>query len=66
MKNNSEIRVCKNKKCKKTLPVGYKHSYCEACRNKTAQTLKEVGAKFGLIAGVATTAIVTLGKKPKN
>ena len=31
-----------------------------------AQTLKEVGAKFGLIAGVATTAIVTLGKKPKN
>lgn len=37
MKNESDVRVCKNKKCQKVLPEGYKHRYCEACRNKHAQ-----------------------------
>lgn len=35
-----ENKVCKNKKCMKFLPAGYKHRYCEACRNRQAQKLK--------------------------
>lgn len=42
MKNESDVRVYKNKKCQKVLPEGYKHRYCEACRNKHAQTAKNV------------------------
>lgn len=40
MSKEAEIRVCKNKKCQKVLPAGYKHKYCEACRNKHAETAK--------------------------
>ena len=36
------LRVCKNKKCQKVLTAGYRHRYCEACRNKHAQTAKNV------------------------
>ena len=42
MKKESDVRVCKNKKCQKVLPAGYKHRYCEACRNKHAQIAKNV------------------------
>ena len=31
---DKEIKYCKNKDCNKPLPDGYKHKYCEACRNK--------------------------------
>lgn len=67
MKNESEIRVCKNKKCQKVLPVGYKHKYCEACRNKHAQTAKNV-LKGGLVTvGSVAVAVVTGGKiNPKK
>ena len=27
MRKEAEIRVCKNKKCQKVLPAGYKHKY---------------------------------------
>lgn len=37
-----ENKVCKNKKCMKPLPEGYKHKYCEACRNQHAQKVKMV------------------------
>ena len=59
MKDSSEIRVCKNKKCQKVLPAGYKHRYCEACRNQHAQTAKNVlkGIGAGVVA-VASLAIV--------
>ena len=60
-----ENKVCKNKRCMKPLPEGYKHKYCEACRNQHAR-----GVKSGLkaAAGLAGTAacfavtIVTAGK----
>lgn len=65
MKQSSEVRVCKNKKCQKPLPEGYKHKYCEACRNQQAQkaknTLKGIGAGLGTAACVAIT-VVTAGK----
>lgn len=70
MKNESEVRVCKNKKCQKVLSVGYKHKYCEACRNQHAQTTKNVLKSVGVIAATVVTvavAIVTDGKiNPKK
>ncbi len=51
MKKESKERVCKNKNCGKVLPEGYKHRYCEACRNKHVDTAKNV------LKGVATTAL---------
>lgn len=70
MKDSSEIGVCKNKKCQKVLPAGYKHRYCEACRNQHAQTaknvLKGIGVGVGAVASVALL-IVTGGKiNPKQ
>ena len=58
MKKESDVRVCKNKKCQKVLPAGYKHRYCEACRNKHAQTAKNVLRGIG--AGAATVASVAV------
>lgn len=40
MKKESDVRVCKNKKCQKVLTAGYKHRYCEACRNSMLRQLK--------------------------
>ena len=54
MSNEAGIRICKNKKCQKVLPAGYKHKYCEACRNKHAETVKNVLKAIG--AGTATVA----------
>lgn len=58
MSREAEIRVCKNKKCQKELPADYKHKYCEACRNKHAETAKNV--LKGLGAGTATVAIIVV------
>ena len=77
MKKESDVRVCKNKKCQKVLPAGYKHRYCEACRNKHALTAKNSPARSknvlrGIGAGAATVAsvavvVVTGGKiNPKK
>lgn len=61
-----ENKVCKNKKCLKPLPEGYKHKYCEACRNQQAQKVKKVARVAGIVACVAVT-IVTAGKvNPKK
>lgn len=59
MSKETEIRVCKNKKCQKVLPAGYKHKYCEACRNKHAETAKNVLKGLGA-ATVASAAIVVV------
>ena len=53
-----EINKCKNKKCQRNLPEGYKHKYCEHCRNKHAQW-----AKNGLkTAGGVFILMLTKGK----
>ncbi|MGN8658471.1 hypothetical protein [Catenibacterium mitsuokai] len=52
MSNEAEIRICKIKECQKVLPAGYKHKYCEVCRNKHAETVKNVLKAIG--AGTAT------------
>mgnify|MGYP000362445173 CR=1 FL=1 len=52
---------CKNKKCQKILPEGYRYKYCENCRNAHIQATKNIGKG---ILGVATFAItvITTGK----
>ena len=65
-----ENRVCKNKKCLKPLPEGYKHKYCEACRNQQAQKVKHGFKAAASVAGTVACVVVTVvtaGKvKPKN
>lgn len=56
-----ENKVCKNKKCMKSLPAGYKHRYCEACRNRQAQKLKN-GLKTAGAAACLAVTIVTAGR----
>ncbi len=70
MHDKEEIRLCKNKKCQKVLPAGYKYKYCEACRNQHAETIKKalkgIGAGTLTVAGVAVS-IFTGGKfNPKK
>ncbi|MCJ0595369.1 hypothetical protein MMJ01_09610 [Enterococcus cecorum] len=63
MKNENKIKVCKDKKCGRVLPVGYKHKYCESCRNQHAETAKNTlkGAGAAALASVAVL-IFTGGK----
>lgn len=69
-----EIRKCKNKKCQRALPEGYKHKYCENCRNEHVKKIKDAGkAVAGTVAGVAVIVggtaltILTNGKiNPKK
>jgi hypothetical protein len=68
--SEEKVRVCANKNCQKVLPPGYKHRYCEACRNKQAEkvkgTLKGIGAAAGTVAAVAVV-LVSGGKiNPKK
>ena len=58
MSNEAEIRICKNKKCQKVLPAGYKHKYCEACRNKHAETVKSALKTIGTGAATVASAAV--------
>ena len=58
MSKELEVRVCKNKKCQKILPSGYKYEFCEACRNKRAETTKKVAK--GTAAAVATAGSIAL------
>ena len=65
-----ETKYCKNKKCKRTLPEGYKHKYCENCRGKQAEDVKKRGVGLlgvlGVVGSVAI-AVITKGKfNPKD
>lgn len=53
-----EQRKCKNKKCQRSLPDGYKHKYCENCRNKQAKHFKDACKVLGvvvMIGGIIVT-----------
>lgn len=70
MNTKSEWRVCKNKKCQKILPDGYRHRYCEACRNQQSQTVKNAIKGIGGFAATAASVVlivITGGKiNPKK
>ena len=60
-----EQKVCKNKKCQKPLPVGYKHKYCESCRNGQVKQVKKVGEAALSLAVVVGGTVVTVATKGK-
>lgn len=65
MKENN----CKNKKCKRVLPEGYKHRYCENCRNDHAKNIENTGKgvlSVALLVGVTAITIITKGKINPN
>lgn len=60
-----ENRKCKNKKCQRSLPEGYKHRYCENCRNERVKRIKDAGktvAGVAVLVGGTVFTIVTNGK----
>lgn len=67
---SNEEKVCKNKKCQKVLPAGYKHWYCEACRNQHAQMAKnvliDVGKGAAAVASVAVAIITVVKNNSKS
>ena len=64
-RNENEIHFCKNKKCMKPLPEGYKHKYCEACRNNHAEAAKNALKGVVATAGTALSVVVVVATKGK-
>lgn len=56
-----EQKMCKNKKCQRILPEGYKHKYCENCMGKRAGVAKNV-MKGAAALGSVVLLVVTKGK----
>lgn len=60
-------KLCKNKKCQRPLPEGYKYKYCEHCRSERAQQIKRAGkAALGVVVMVGGTAVTVLTKGKIN
>lgn len=53
---------CKNKKCLRPLPEGYKHKYCESCRNQHVKHFKDAGKTVLGFVGLAVLGVLTKGK----
>lgn len=54
-------KLCK--KCQRPLPEGYKYKYCEHCRSKRAQQIKNAGkATLGVTVMVVGTAVTVITK----
>jgi hypothetical protein len=53
-----EVKRCRNPKCQKVLPEGYRHKYCEHCRTEHASQLKLLCAPVLSIVGVMAAAVV--------
>lgn len=49
MNGEKKVKTCM--KCHRTLPQGYKHLYCESCRNQQVENIKNGGGV--VVAGVA-------------
>lgn len=58
-----EQKVCKNKKCQKPLPVGYKHNYCESCRNGQAKQVKDLCKGALSLVAVVGAALISVATK---
>lgn len=61
-----EIRICKNKKCQRPLPEGYKHKYCENCRNEQVKQVKNAGKAVLSFAAIAGSTAYAIATKKKN
>ena len=60
-----EQKICKNKKCQKPLPNGYRHKYCERCRNGQAKQVRELG-KAALSLALVVVSVAARGKQRKD
>ncbi len=59
-------KKCKNKKCQRPLPEGYKYKHCENCRNERIKRIKDTGkTALGVLVLVGGTAL-TIATKGKN
>lgn len=56
---------CKNKKCQRPLPEGYKHRYCENCRNEHTKLIKDTGKAVAGVAVVVVGPVIALITKGK-
>jgi hypothetical protein len=57
-------KKCKNKKCQRPLPEGYKYKYCENCRNEKVKQIKDTfKAALGVVALVGGTALTIVTKE---
>lgn len=52
--------------CKRPLPEGYKHLYCESCRTKHADNTKKAGKAALGIAGIVLTVFAAGKFNSKN
>lgn len=63
-------KKCKNKKCQRSLPEGYKHKCCENCRNEQVKQIKDAGKTalgVAVLIGGTAISIATMGKiNPKK
>lgn len=60
-----EQKKCKNKKCQRPLPEGYKYKYYENCRNVRIQHLidrSKIVLGIGIMIGGPIVTAVTKGK----
>lgn len=58
-------KKCKNKKCQRSLPEGYKHRYCENCRNERIKRIKDAGKMVGGLTAFALAIITNEKINPK-
>ncbi len=56
------MKKCKNKKCSKLIPEGYKYRYCESCRGKAVEKFKGLSIALGSLVAGTVIALVTNGK----
>lgn len=61
----TELKKCKNEKCQRILPEGYKHKYCEHCRTMRASQIKENSKKTLNVAMFVGGAVVTIATRGK-
>ena len=57
-----KMNKCRNKKCQRDLPEGYKHKYCEHCRNTYVKRGKDWMKAAAGVAGSFALLILTKGK----
>ncbi len=58
-------KKCKNKKCQRILPDGYKYKYCENCRNEQTQNVKKLGKGALSVVTVVGGVLITVATRGK-
>lgn len=60
-------KKCKNKKCQRSLPNGYKHKHCENCRNRQVKGIKDIAKKtLGVMVSIGGAVAIGFASKEKE